>query len=84
MFKEVVLIFLKSKYFKFWQYLNILFIHLQLLVIKWLKFNFFKLLHPSNIDSISVTLEVSNVDKSKEVNELSPLNKSHITSTFGV
>ena len=54
-------------------------------VLKLLIFNIDKLVHSSNIDSISVTCDVSNVSgfsKLKLVNLLQPLNISHIISTF--
>ena len=56
-----------------------------LLVLKVLIFKETKLEHPSNIDSISVTWEVSKyfgLFKCKDSNFLQPLNKFHILSTF--
>jgi hypothetical protein len=41
-----------------------------------------KLEHPSNIDSISVTFDVSKLPKFKYCNLLQPLNISHIISVL--
>ena len=55
-----------------------------LVVLKESKFNETKFSHPSNIDSISVTCEVSKLFTFKDINLLQPLNISHIISTFFV
>ena len=51
-------------------------------MLKLFKDNDFKLEHSSNIDSMSITFDVSNVFKSKDNNDSQPLNISHIISTF--
>ena len=53
-------------------------------VLKLLISNEINELQPSNIDSISVTLVVSNVDKFKVVKEVSPRNIFHIIWVLGV
>ena len=51
-------------------------------MLKFFIFNEIKLIQSSNIDSISVTFDVSKLDKSKYFNDLQFLNISHIISTF--
>ena len=48
------------------------------------KLKFFRLRHPSNIDSISVTLDVSKLSRFIELNDTHPLNIAHIISTLDV
>ena len=65
------------------QSLNILFIYWTLVVLNFSSKDI-KWEHPSNIDSISVTFDVSKLSRFIYVNPVHPLNIDHIISTFDV
>ena len=65
------------------QSLNILFIYWTLGVLN-NRFKDVKLEQPSNIDSISVTLDVSKLSRFIHFKPVHPLNIDHIISTFDV